>query len=187
VEDKQAGINRPTDEADLSDRLWPSPAYSRQIEALKRAIGQALFLVELKPGDINLGIRISDTPFELLGVVEFPRPDPENGLAPHLLLLDDGRGINLGRIARITVNTPFDPPAEEILYQDGFLMQRLLFCERSLSKASIAAKSRVLLGKILGKTVDESIKRGKKTISDSDAPTSSTEVKRPQQRLLLPK
>jgi hypothetical protein len=101
-----------------------------------------------------MGIRLSDTAYELLDVISFPRPDPTKGIAPHLILLDDGRGINLGKIARITVNTPFNPPASDILYQDGHLMQNLLFRESRLSKASIAAKSKMLLGKILGKPVD---------------------------------
>lgn len=139
---------------DAQGRLWPSPAYTQQIEGLKNAIGKKVYFVELKPSDINMGIRLSDTAYELIDVIDFPRPDPAKGIAPHLILLDDGRGINLGRIARITVNTPFDPPAENILYQDRFLMQRLLLRERRLTKESIAAKSKALLGQILGKTLD---------------------------------
>ena len=138
-------------------RLWPSPAYTQQVEALKNAIGRKVYFVELKPGDINMGIRLSDTAYELLDVVDFPRPDPTKGIAPHLILLDDGRGINLGRIARITLNTPFSPPASNILYQDTFLMQNLLLREQRLSKASIAAKSKALLGRILGKSIDNQI------------------------------
>ena len=136
-------------------RLWPSPVYTEQVDRLRGAIGEKIYLVELKPGDINLGIRLSDTAYELLGVIDFPRPDPTQGIAPHLILLDDGRGINLGRIARITINTPFSPPACNILYQDGFLMQNLLLREQRLSEASIAAKSKALLGRILGKSTDD--------------------------------
>lgn len=132
--------------------LWPPAGYSSQIEALKAAVGKKIYLVELKPGPTNLGIRLADTAYELLEVISFPRPDPSKGIAPHLILLDDGRGINLGRIARITLNTPFSPQASDILYQDAFLMQNLLLRERTLSKASIANKSKILLGRILGKT-----------------------------------
>lgn len=81
---------------------------------MRNAVGKRIYLVELKPGDFNLG-----------------------------------------RIARISVNTPFNPPAHNILYQDGFLMHNLLLREQTLSKESIAAKSKALLGKILGKPVNE--------------------------------
>jgi hypothetical protein len=134
--------------------LWPSASYSSQIEALREAVGKKIYIVELKPEAVNMGIRLSDTAYELVDVISFPRPDPTKGIAPHLILLDDGRGINLGKIARITQNTPFNPPACDILYQDRHLMQNLLFRECRLSKASIAAKSKMLLGKILGKPVD---------------------------------
>ncbi|WP_428606333.1 hypothetical protein [Sedimenticola sp.] len=133
------------------DRIWPSAGYNRQIERLKQAIGRQIYLVELKQEAINLGIRYSDTPFELVAVIDFPRPDPARGLAPHLILLDDGRGINLGRIARITLDTPYSPPTENILYQESFLVERLLLRERRLSEASIAERSKLLLGRFLGK------------------------------------
>lgn len=141
------------------ERLWPSADYSRQVARLRGAIGSAIYLVELKPEAIHLGIRYSDTPFELVDVLTFPRPDPARGLAPHLILVDDGRGINLGRIARITINTPYSPPAENILYQESFLMDRLLRRERRLSEASIAQRSRLLLGRILGKQADRQLTR----------------------------
>ncbi|WP_234422173.1 hypothetical protein [Sedimenticola thiotaurini] len=137
------------------ERLWPSADYSQQVERLRRSIGSMIYLVELKPEAINLGVRYSDTPFELIDVLDFPRPDPARGLAPHLILLDDGRGINLGRIARITINTPYSPPAEHILYQESFVMERLLLRERQLSEASIAARSKQLLGQLLGKRPDK--------------------------------
>lgn len=135
-------------------RIWPSPGYLQQVERLRGAIGQRIYLVEIKPGDINLGVRLSDTPYELLGVLDFPRPDPLKGLAPHLLLLDDGRGLNLGRVIRVTLNSPFSPPASDILYQESFLMERLLTRESRLSKESIAARSKAILGRMLGKRTD---------------------------------
>jgi hypothetical protein len=46
---------------DAQGRLWPSPAYTQQIEGLKNAIGKKVYFVELKPSDINMGIRLSDT------------------------------------------------------------------------------------------------------------------------------
>ncbi|MBL3600586.1 MAG: hypothetical protein JMN25_12095 [gamma proteobacterium endosymbiont of Lamellibrachia anaximandri] len=167
-----------TDEA--QDRLWPSPVYTRQIEALKSAIGKKVYLVELKPGDINMGIRLSDTAFELLGVVDFPRPDPTKGIAPHLILLDDGRGINLGHIARISLDTPFSPSAANTLYQDRFLMQNLLLRKRRLSKASIAAKSKALLGRMLGKPLDNPLIENGGSICESDGTTNRKQVKKAQ-------
>ena len=141
------------------ERIWPSADYSQQVERLRRSIGSEIYLVELKPEDIHMGIRYSDTPFELIDVLEFPRPDPARGLAPHLILLDDGRGINLGCIARITIDTPYSPPVENILYQESFLMDRLLLRERRLSEASIAERSKLLLGCFLGKRIDKRLTR----------------------------
>lgn len=141
------------------ERIWPSANYSQQVERLRQSIGSEIYLVELKPEDIHMGIRYSDTPFELIDVLEFPRPDPARGLAPHLILLDDGRGINLGRIARITIDTPYSPPVENILYQESFLMDRLLLRERRLSEASIAERSKLLLGRFLGKRIDKRLTR----------------------------
>jgi hypothetical protein len=141
------------------DRLWPSAGYNQQIERLKDAIGRQIYLVELKPEALNMGIRFSDTPFELIDVVDFPKPDPTKGIAPHVILLGDGRGINLGRIARITIETPYSPPAENILYQESFLMNSLLLRERRLSQASIAERSKLLLGRLLGKSVERRLGR----------------------------
>lgn len=146
-------------EALQRERIWPSADYSRQVERLKQAIGQPIYLVELKPEDIHMGIRFSDTAFELVDVVDFPRPDPARGLAPHLIVLDDGRGINLGRIARITIDTPYSPPSENILYQESYLMDRLLLRERRLSETSIAERSKLLLGRFLGKRSDKQLTR----------------------------
>jgi len=63
--------------------LWPSTDYQAQIERLRAAIGERIYLAELRDTEVQLG------------VIDFPRPDPARGLAPHLILLDDGRGLNL--------------------------------------------------------------------------------------------
>lgn len=165
---------------DTQNRLWPSPAYTRQVEALKNAIGKKVYLTELNPGDINMGIRLSDTAFELLGIVDFPQPDPTKGIAPHLILLDDGRGINLGHIARISLNTPFSPSAANTLYQDRFLMQHLLLRERRLSKTSIATKSKALLGRLLGKPLDNPIIENGESICEPEGTTNRKRVKKSQ-------
>lgn len=139
------------DDATEAFDLWPSRTYDEQVEKLRSAVGQRIFLVEIKPTDINVGVRFDGKGHELLGIVEFPRPDPAKGLAPHLVLLDDGRGVNLGRIARISVTHPFNPAPAEVLYGDKALQERFLFRERRFSKVLVAERSRRLLGAILGK------------------------------------
>ena len=131
-------------------RLWPSPEYTRQVAQLRAAVGETIYLVELEATEVQLGVRLTDRPYTLLGLVDFPRPDPIKGLAPHLVLLDDGRGVNLGRIARITTGRPFSPAPADILFQDRVALQALLFRERQLSKALIAQRAKQLLGEVLG-------------------------------------
>jgi hypothetical protein len=138
------------DPGDAFGGLWPSPDYTRQVAQLQAAIGETIFIAELTATEIQLGVRLTDQPYVLLGVVEFPRPDPTKGLAPHLILLDDGRGLNLGRIARISRSRPFGPAQADILFQDRRALQSLLFSERQLSKELIARRSKALLGELLG-------------------------------------
>lgn len=132
-------------------QLWPAPDYRAQVERLRAAIGQPVYLVELVPTATELSVSMPGAPVELLDVLPFPRPDPTRGLAPHLLLLADGRGLNLGRIARVSVGHPFNPTPDEILYRDRDALDGLLFAERRLSAAFLAERSRVLLGRLLGK------------------------------------
>ncbi len=132
-------------------QLWPSQLYARQIERLRAAIGQPIYLMEMVLTEVTLGIRQTGKPYALLDVLDFPRPDPARGLAPHLILLSDGRGVNLGQIARITVERPFSPSPSEILYQDTDALEGLVFRERRLSPEFIAERSRFLLGQVLRK------------------------------------
>ena len=153
MSDTGCRITPTTAEADPDSRaggLWPSPDYERQVEQLRAAVGETIFIAELTATEVQLGVRLTDRPYVLLGVVDFPRPDPIKGLAPHLVLLDDGRGLNLGRIARIARNKPFGPTPADILFQDRGAMQTLLFHERQLSPELIAHRSKALLGEILG-------------------------------------
>lgn len=136
--------------------IWPSPSYSRQIEGLRSAIGETIYLAEMNDSAVQLGVRITASPFLLLAVIDFPCPDPIRGLAPHLVLLDDGRGVNLGRIARISRRRPFSPEAEDILYQDMAAVRHLLLGERRLSRDFIAQRSRTVLGQLLGHIGDSS-------------------------------
>ncbi len=137
----------------IHGHLWPSEEYGRYVQSLKAAIGQQIYIVE-----INMGI--TSTAFELLAVLDFPKPNPERGIFPHFILLDDGRGINLGSITRISLNTPFNPPAEKILYQHDTLLKFLFSDERRLNKEHISAISKSLLKEILGKKSNFELKSG---------------------------
>ena len=134
---------------EITQTLWPSPDYNRQIERLRSAIGETIYLAELGDSQVQLGVRLTGTPYVLLGLIDFPRPDPTRGLAPHLLLLDDGRGVNLGRIARVS-RRPFAPAPADLLYLDQAAQQNLLFAERRLSREFLGVRSRVTLGECLG-------------------------------------
>jgi hypothetical protein len=142
----------PPDTGDPGDEyagLWPPTSYGAQVERLRAAVGETVYLAELRDTDTQLGAQITDRPYLLLGVIDFPRPDPARGLAPHLILLDDGRGVNLGRVARVS-RRPFQPAAEEVLYLDCAAERNLLFADRRLSKDYIARRAQTALGQVLG-------------------------------------
>lgn len=142
-------LSIPPDAAEKAGSVWPDASYWQQIEQLKSALGNEIYLAEVRSSEINLSVTIENRAFELLGVIEFPRPDPARGIFPHLLLLDDGRGINMGQIARVSLGRPFQPRDQDILYQDENLLETLLYCERSLSRDKVAAISRQSLGTML--------------------------------------
>lgn len=132
------------------DKLWPSPDYFRQLAALRNAVGKIVYLAELRDTAINAGVKISDEALKLLAVADYPEPDPYRQLFPHLLIFDDGRGVNLGRIARISVNTAFGPEADDVLYQNQDFLQEVLFAPRVLSRDSIAYTSKSILAQMFG-------------------------------------
>lgn len=137
------------DSIEILDGLWPAPDYFRYLERLKQAIGSPVFLAEINMTAVNLGVKLSDTPLVLLAIVDFPRPDPYKQLCPHLLIFDDGRGINLGHIARISTQA-FNPQPQDLLYENRSFNQEVLFAPRTLSRASIRATSTALLAEIFG-------------------------------------
>jgi hypothetical protein len=141
---QDSGIQRPAE-------LWPSMAYTRQLARLRAAVGQTVYLVEVASTDTHLGIRQTGQAYTLLDVLDFPRPDPARGLAPHLVLLDDGRGVNLGRILRISLGRAFDPSPSQLVYEDEPLRAQLLLRDRTLSREFITQRSRLLLGRMLGR------------------------------------
>lgn len=135
--------------AGVFEGLWPSAEYHAQVEGLRAAVGETVYIAELRDTEIQLGVQVTGRAYELIGVVDFPRPDPARGLAPHLVLLDDGRGVNLGRIARIS-RRPFRPAADEVLYLDREADRGLLFADRRLSQRFIAERAQAALGQVLG-------------------------------------
>ena len=149
-----SGLSPRPDIDEASGEVWPGEAYWRQIEQLREAVGRQIYLAEVRSSEISLSVTIENRAFELLDVIDFPRPDPARGLFPHLLLLDDGRGINMGQIARVSFGRPFQPEPADILYQDANLLQTLLYCERSLNREKVEAVSRQALGEMLARTPD---------------------------------
>ena len=131
--------------------LWPSDKYDNQITRLRRNIGKPIYIVELKVTDINLAVVMQGRAVILLDVIAFPAPDPERRLYPHMLLLSDGRGLNLGRVARITTGCAFDPEPENILFQEQQLLKNLLFHERRLSNKTVSQVSNFNLARLLGR------------------------------------
>lgn len=131
------------------DELWPAPEYFHYLARLKQAIGTPVFIAEINITAINLGVKLSATPLTLLAIVDFPKPDPYKQLYPHLLIFEDGRGINLGHLARISLQA-FNPTPDEVLYANHTFNQAILFAPRSLSRESIRSTSTALLAEIFG-------------------------------------
>lgn len=130
-------------------RLWPGENYHQQVEKLRQHIGKNIYLCELKITDINAAVHHTDREYRLLAIIDFPQPDPKTNLYPHNILLDDGRGINLGRIASISIGQAFSPAPENVLYQDKKLINNLLPGKQRVSTKSIQQTSRRLLANIL--------------------------------------
>jgi len=130
--------------------IWPSDEYDAQVLQLRKNLGKPIYIVELKVTDINLAVVMQGRAVLLLDVIAFPAPDPEQRLYPHMLLLSDGRGLNLGRVVRITTGRPFDPVPENILFQEHQLIKNLLFNERRLSDETVSRVSKIQLARLLG-------------------------------------
>ena len=148
--------------------LWPHADYYQQVEHLRQLIGQPLYIVEINSMEINAGVRFSDKALTLLAIVDFPRPDPYRQLCPHILILDDGRGINLGRIARITINTAFVAKADDLVFINQDFVDNVQFAPRTLSKAFIHQTSQLLLAQLFGKMPDKLLANATSQESSSD-------------------
>lgn len=132
--------------------LWPNREYHQQVEKLRAMIGQPLYIVEINSTEINAGVHFPSHPLRLLAVIDFPEPDPYKQLCPHLLVLEDGRGLNLGRIARISSDRAYTPEPEKVLFTNREFVQNVLFAPRTLSRESAAAATRAVLSRMFGDT-----------------------------------
>jgi hypothetical protein len=141
--------------------IWPSRSYARQVATLQHRIGQPIYIVELTFNGLAVGAVFHGEPRVLLDVVAFPRPDPSNHLYPHMLVLDDGRGINLGRIARVTVNRAFVPDKTDVLYGDRTLQHRFFYRAQRLTPRHIARVARQQLRALLGKPMNKRLGRNR--------------------------
>lgn len=133
-----------------NEQLWPAAEYYQQVARLQQAIGEKIYLAELKDTSINAGVTFTDAPLILLNIVEYPQPDPYRRLCPHMLILDDGRGVNLGRVVRVSLNKAFGPAQDDVLFRDSAFMDEVLLAPRVLSRESIAQTSQGILSQILG-------------------------------------
>jgi hypothetical protein len=135
-----------------SNTLWPDESYYTKLETLQRLIGRKIFLIEAVVTEINAGIHHTGHAYTLLAIVDFPQPDPKTGLLPHNIILDDGRGINLGRIIQISIESAFTVAEKNIIYKNDNLLNNLLPHYNSLDKKTLTQISKAMLANILGKT-----------------------------------
>lgn len=61
------------------------------------------------------------------------------------------RGINLGRVARVTINRAFDPKKGDVLYNDPALQRQVLYGPRRLNPRRLAGIVREQLRSLLGR------------------------------------
>jgi hypothetical protein len=141
--------------------VWPSRSYARQVATLQHRVGQPIYIVELTFNGLAVGAVFHGEPRVLLDVVAFPRPDPSNHVYPHMLVLDDGRGINLGRVARVTSSRAFAPDKTDVLYGNRALQHRFLYRAQRLTPRHIARIARQQLRVLLGRPMDKRLGRNR--------------------------
>lgn len=137
--------------------IWPDENYYAKLEKLRHLLGNKIFLIEAVVTEINAGIHHTGQAYTLLSIVDYPQPDPKTGLLPHVIILDDGRGINLGRIIQISIESAFTTADKNIIFKNENLLNKLLSHGNSLDKKSLMNLSKALLADILGKTESTSI------------------------------
>ena len=143
-------LNKSKQKINSNGQLWPTEKYYQQLEQLHKIVNQAVYIIPLHQSQTSLTFSISSKPVNLIAIVDYPLPDPENHIYPHMLIFDDGMGLNLGRILQVSINTAFNPDKEDIIYCDNKMQQTLMFSERRLNKESIRLASQYGLAEVLG-------------------------------------
>ena len=143
-------LNKSQQKIKFVGQLWPTEEYYQQLEQLHKIVNQAVYIVPLHQSQTSLTFSMSSKPLTLLAIVDYPLTDPENHIYPHMLIFDDGTGLNLGRILQVSINRAFNPDKEDIIYSDNKMQQTLMFGERQLNEESIRLASRYALGEVLG-------------------------------------
>lgn len=135
--------------------LWPSPEYDHQVARLRSAIGSLVYIVEGRFDPPTPSVIANGQCYELLDLIDFKRPDPARRIYPHVLLLDDGRGLNLGRVLRVSKERAYSPTPEQCLFEDKKLAQLLLFPKRRLNRQYIRDVSHAQLVELLDYSVSK--------------------------------
>jgi len=143
-------LNKSQQKINSNGQIWPTEKYYQQLEQLYTIVNQAVYIIPLHQSQTSLTFSMSSKPRTLIAIVDYPLPDPENHIYPHMLIFDDGTGLNLGRILRVSINRAFNPDKEDIIYCDNKIQQSLMFAERQLNKESIRLASKYGLGEVLG-------------------------------------
>ena len=130
-------------------KLWPPDSYFQQLKNLYKMLDKPVYIIPLHQNQNSLTFSITGKAIVLVAIINYPKPDPENHIYPHMLVFNDGIGINLGRILRVSINHPFNPGKEDIIYEDKKMQNSLMFRERQLNEESIRLASRAGLSELL--------------------------------------
>lgn len=139
-------------------KLWPPDSYYKQLKNLYKVLNKAVYIIPLQQNQNSLTFSITGKSIILVAIIDYPIPEPENHIFPHMLVFNDGTGINLGRILQVSTNHAFNPGKEDIIYEDIKMQNTLMFRERQLNEESIHLASRTSLGELLGIADDDNKK-----------------------------
>ena len=117
-------------------------------------LDKPVYIIPLHQNQNSLTFSITGKSIVLVAIIDYPNPDPENHMYPHMLVFNDGTGINLGRLLQVSINRPFNPGKEDIIYKDKNLQKSLMFRERQLNEESIRLTSKIGLSELLNITHD---------------------------------
>lgn len=154
--------NSEQDKIKFKGKLWPPNSYFEQLKNLYTMLDKPVYIIPLHQNQNALTFSITGKAIVLVAIIDYPLPDPENHIYPHMLVFNDGTGINLGRILQVSINRPFNPGKEDIIYKDKKMQNSLMYKERQLNEEFIHLASRVGLSELL------SIAHNNKALTQSD-------------------